>query len=402
MCHYTYYRIVTEGTEKMKYELRYEIAQIAIKEGIKPTARRFNISRKTVRKWRNRYLGKGPEGLVEVSRAPQNSPLKIDDTEEKKIINLCSKYKRWGALRMKNMFGINHSSSTIYRIKKQNNLIVKRTKKWRKKRDLREYKKQRYKAFDKIQIDAKDLKDMPEYWGFMMEHKLPTYQYTCREIITGAQFKAYAYNNNSSNAEIFGAYVLEHLKTHNLLSEQTHIQTDNGSEFIGHINIKKPERAAFRCLVEKKFKLKHITIPPGRCTYNSDVETAHRLIEDEFYEIESFDSIGDFMGKSYTYQVFFNCFRKNSYKNNKTPTEVFLDQNPDYTGDINNAFTLPPVILENLAENYYKCRIGGTHVPDYPIFESFCTASDSEAIHHFVVIFSVLSVVWPSPDCTEI
>jgi len=62
-----------------------------------------------------------------------------------------------------------------------------------------------------------------------------------------------------------------------------------------------------------------VTIPPGAHTWQADVETAHRLIEDEFYEVEKFTSKTDFLKKLTTYTLWFNVDRKNSYKENQTP-----------------------------------------------------------------------------------
>jgi hypothetical protein len=59
--------------------------------------------------------------------------------------------------------------------------------------------------------------------------------------------------------------------------------------------------------------LEHHTIPPGAHTWQSDVETAHRLIEDEFYEVETLSSRDDFLAKATTYNLWFNAVRKNSY-----------------------------------------------------------------------------------------
>ncbi|MCM8796640.1 MAG: hypothetical protein NC923_01965 [Candidatus Omnitrophica bacterium] len=52
----------------------------------------------------------------------------------------------------------------------------------------------------------------------------------------------------------------------------------------------------------------HTLIPPGRKTYNSDVETFHKLIEDEFYRIEAPTSLDDFLAKAYAYT--FNLISK--------------------------------------------------------------------------------------------
>jgi len=58
---------------------------------------------------------------------------------------------------------------------------------------------------------------------------------------------------------------------------------------------------------------------------NADVESSHRLIEDEFYCIESFSSVKDFLVKASSYQFYFNFLRKNSYKKFKTPLDILKD-----------------------------------------------------------------------------
>lgn len=54
-------------------------------------------------------------------------------------------------------------------------------------------------------------------------------------------------------------------------------------------------------------------------TYNSDVEAQHRLIEEEFYKIEPINSDNEFLQKAYTYNLYFNYLRKNSYKWGENP-----------------------------------------------------------------------------------
>jgi hypothetical protein len=53
-----------------------------------------------------------------------------------------------------------------------------------------------------------------------------------------------------------------------------------------------------------------------------DVEAFHRIVEDELYEIESYDNRIEFLGKVYAYQLYFNYIRKNRYRDNKSPVET--------------------------------------------------------------------------------
>ena len=87
------------------------------------------------------------------------------------------------------------------------------------------------------------------------------------------------------------------------------------------------------------------TIPPGAHTWQADVETVHRIIEDEFYEVESFKGREDFLAKATTYNLWFNVVRKNSYKGYKTPWQIIQERNSSIRPDI---VTLPPVFLDEV------------------------------------------------------
>jgi hypothetical protein len=73
----------------------------------------------------------------------------------------------------------------------------------------------------------------------------------------------------------------EHLSAHGVPVPEICFQTDNGTEFTTTWN--SLEKSAFTTAIEQVLSARHITIPPGAKTWQSDVETSHRLIEDEFY-----------------------------------------------------------------------------------------------------------------------
>ncbi len=106
-------------------------------------------------------------------------------------------------------------------------------------------------------------------------------------------------------------------------------------------------------------KSESIQIPPGRKTYNSDVEAAHRLIEDEFYNIEDYHNRRDFLNKAFTYSVYFNYIRKLNYKEKRTLLEIMTELNK------------PKICLPKIGVFYpiitdYQLNIiskGGYHVP---------------------------------------
>lgn len=86
--------------------------------------------------------------------------------------------------------------------------------------------------------------------------------------------------------------------------------------------IQRKKISLFEKIVTLKYKAKYKRIPPARPTYNSDVETVHKLIEDEFYKAETFRSNQDMIAKTHAYLIYFNHFRKNRNRNNQTPLAI--------------------------------------------------------------------------------
>lgn len=74
----------------------------------------------------------------------------------------------------------------------------------------------------------------------------------------------------------------------------------------------------------------------------ADVETLHNLVELEIYELEKFKSRRDFMNKAYSYQLFFNLKRPNTYKENKTPWQLAREKVPGLPMGV---AMIPPVDL---------------------------------------------------------
>jgi len=69
---YNYYECIRKS--KDRYEVRWELVAEALEKGIKPTARKYGTTVKTVRKWVRRYEAERKAGLQEVSRRPHTSP----------------------------------------------------------------------------------------------------------------------------------------------------------------------------------------------------------------------------------------------------------------------------------------------------------------------------------------
>ena len=341
MCPYTYYSIMRKSKDKK--QLRYQMVISVEKHGIKPTARYFRTTVKTIQKWYRRWLEQGYAGLEELSRRPHHSPLATPQEERKMLVKLKKKYKRIGADMIKVIEDIPRSARTMRKVWREEGISSrKRRKKHLTKQNLREVKK-KWALFQQIDEDTKDLIDIPEYWPQMKEKRLPKVQYSARDVTSGMSYFAFADDRSLIYATLFTAYLNWYLQKVGVDLSKTTRQTDNGSEYIGSWQAKKS--SVYTKAVESVSGQIHSTIFPGAHRFQSDVETYHNLVEMEFYEVEDFKNRSDFLNKAYSYQLFFNLMRPNSYKENKTPWQLAKEKDSKVSIEVAK---IPPVFLDDL------------------------------------------------------
>lgn len=362
MCPIAYYQMIRHS--KSPEYIRLDMVRFAREHGIKPAAGAFKMTVVTVRKWVRRFDGT-LESLRDRSRALKNRPRRISDKLETRIVGLKKRLPSWGAERLKRDFQLPCSAKAILRVYRQHGLIRPRRRKYRVKNDLRQIK-QRWALFQQIAMDTKDLFDVPEYRPAMRRFGLPRCRYTAREVVSGLVFVAYAQERSITYSAIFADLVLKHLRRCGIEPGTVRIQTDNGSEFIGSWQKRGP--SGFTQMIESRHGARHGTIPPGAHTCQSDVETFHGIIEHEFFSVESFTGLEDFLAKACTYQLFFNYARANSSKGWKTPIEIIRERDRSIDPKVG---LLPPVFLESLLPKPFRSIIPthpkkGYHVWSYP------------------------------------
>lgn len=361
-CPYNYYDMIRNKNQVFNYRLK--MVQYAKTNGIKPAAAYFHTTAKTVRKWLARYKEEGNKGLIDRSRKPHNSPKKLRTEEEKKIKELRER-THFGAQRLKMEFELPYSNRTIHKVIKKAGMVKPKKRKHQKKKDLRELKAKLYKPLTFFEMDVKHLYDIPNYYHFMIKYKLPKYQYTIREIRSGAMFLALASECNLINSINFVNIFLNHLKNSGIDLSQVIIQTDNGSEFSGADKYEKNKGFVHSI---KNMGAQHVFIPPRMSNFNSDVESVHNTIENEFYDLEYFYSKYNFFSKISTYQFYYNFFRKNSYKNWKEPVTLIKQWLPDF--DYLSFFCFFPLDLDFIFNNIFL-RKGYTMSVNFPKFFYF-------------------------------
>src|SRR3984893_9526711 len=338
-----YCDLVGEMKESI-YKHRLRLVESARARGIKPTARLFATTVPTVRKWVRRYQQQGPSRLLALSRARHRQAHKPPPGREAHLLELRKTLPPFGSRRLIREFDLPISHGTLERIWRQHGLLKKRRRKYQRKQDLAHIKAQ-WALFQQISADTKDLDDIPRYWAQAQRLKLPVVQYTAREVRSGLLFWAFAEGRSASASAVFASRIQQHLDRYGVSLRDLVWQTDNGGEFKGDFP---------KALGDSQ----HVRIPPAAHTYQSDVETVHRLEEDEFFDLELFSGRGDFLAKVHTYQLYFNLARPNSHKENLTPWQIIERLTPRSPLDL---CLLPPVFLD-----YYLNDSGGYDVPGHP------------------------------------
>jgi hypothetical protein len=198
----------------------------------------------------------------------------------------------------------------------------------------------------------------------MKNLKLPKYQFTAREVRSGIMFLAFANQCTAYNACLFAQILCGHLRSCGVDMKKLKFQTDNGKEFIGCFRQDRT-RDGFEKVVEG-FGSRHKRIPVRAWSYNSDVETVHRTIEDEFYDIENFESIRDFHQRAASYQAWYNLVRPNMNKDFMSPWQIIRKVRPQMNLEL---VRLPPLMLDWLGPDYItrdELDLRGYDLPCYP------------------------------------
>jgi transposase len=347
---------------KARYRMR--VVRYALNHDISKSAKEFGTTRKTVRKWVEEYHAqivhneskkvKEPSKvkLSNKSRSEQAHPNKLDENTVNKIILLRLYCPQWGAELIKAKLGLTCSTKTINKKLKQHGLIRKPEKKHKKDSDMA-WMRTYYKALSKMQFDTKDLIDIPNYWKGVWDKRLPRYEFTARDYITGDTFIGYASHKDSTSMGIFVAYVICCLICAGVDLSKVHFQSDHGSEFENIL--KKNGVSLFRELCTKH-GIEIRFIPVRSPTYNSDVESFHGRIEKEFYDIEPINNQKTLFYKAWQYMIWYNTERPNRNKGRKSPLAILQEHN------IHNAemlTTFPPIFVDNYIKDIELVKKGG-------------------------------------------
>ena len=129
---------------------------------VETTAERFQVDAKTVRKWRDRFVAEGDEGLLDRSSRPHSSPNRTPRQLRRRVVRLRCK-RRWGADRIGYEVGL--AASTVQNI--LNQAGVGRLDRGDRATDTRPVRRYQWdEPGDLIHVDIKKLAAIPPEGGW--------------------------------------------------------------------------------------------------------------------------------------------------------------------------------------------------------------------------------------------
>jgi putative transposase len=297
---------LTEGAKKRLKILDWHRGH---SKNVSLTARRFGLTRKTVRNWQKRFDRFGVVGLNEHSRRPKNVRQPITSWPVvAEAVNLRKQYPAWSKYKIQVLLerkGLVTSASTVGRIFKRKGLINKKVSIKRRKAAL--HPRARFpRGFrisspgDMIQMDTKHI-------NLIEGRKI--YQFTAIDVLTKQRVLGYYSSLASANGADFLKYCLVEFSF-----KIKNVQTDNGPEFLKDFD-----------KLCKKINLSHYFTCPRTPKQNTYVENSHGSDEKEFYQQGNVCSDPLVMQtRLKQWQDTWNGIRPHEALNYLTPNEYFI------------------------------------------------------------------------------
>ena len=266
---------------------RQVIIEYSIKKGVSAAARRYNVSRQLIYRWKKRYDGT-LESLKDRSHRPHSHPNQHTDEEIELIKRMRKKNKHTGLVvfwvKLKQR-GYTRSITGLWRM--LNKLELKPVKLPNPKYIPKPYEKMFYPG-QRVQIDVKFVPDACIV-GEAKEQGKKFYQYTAIDEYSRFRYLEAFEEHSSYTATVFLEHMLQAFKF-----PVECVQTDNGMEFTKRLsNTENPTPTLFEASLKQR-GIRHKLIKPYTPRHNGKVERSHRKDNEYFYASHTFFSFDDF------------------------------------------------------------------------------------------------------------
>lgn len=258
----------------------------------------YDISERTLRRWKGRYLTNGGvDGLRPSSTAPHTSKNQTKRAVEKRVVRLKQKYPPWGARRITRQFDLPIHWRTAHRIIKRNGLLIRI-----------KAKPQPSKRFQRKHVDSMWQGD--------------TFQFRIRSVgkvyVTGFSDDCSRYRIRSKVYLRKGAKEainsLQWALRNGRVPKQIYL--DNGKQFIAKLFKQEAEKHGIKLIFGRPYN------PRGR----GKIEGYHKILHRELITLKEFSSLSHFKRELWKFDQRYNHWRKQEPLDWQTPASVYNDE----------------------------------------------------------------------------
>ena len=291
---------------------------------IEMTAERFQVDAKTVRKWRDRFLAEGVDGLRDRSSRPHRSPNRTRRSVHREVLRLRRK-RRWGADRI--AFEVGVAASTVQRILRVEGCArLDRGDRATERTPVRRY--QRDRPGELIHVDVKKLASIPTgggwrvrgkgYEGQFLRNRGHGYRYLHSAIDdrTRIVYSEILNDEQAITAAAFWCRAAAWFAAHGITCER--VLTDNGSCYKSGLWHR---ACASTGTIVKKTR-------PRRPQTNGKIERYHRILLEEWAYIRPWTSERQRALAYDRFTHFYNHHRPHGALGWATPISVLEDNLP--------------------------------------------------------------------------
>ena len=257
-------------------------------------AKMYNISERTLRRWRAAYDEAGIDGLRPKKTGPKKVKHRISKQLEQRIIRLKERYPSWGARRIKHQFDLPASWRTVHRVLKKHGLLIRI-----------KAKPQPCRRFQRKHVDSMWQGD--------------TFEFRIRNVgkvyVTG-------FSDDCSRYRIVSKAYLRKRKEEAVNALQwalrkgrkpKQIYLDNGKQFIAKLFKQEVAKHGIKLIYGKPHN------PRGR----GKIEQYHRTLYRELICIKEFTSLSHFRKELWKFDQRYNKWRKQESLGWHTPTAIY-------------------------------------------------------------------------------
>jgi transposase InsO family protein len=283
---------------KAKMDIRLK-AVILYGEGVysgEEIAKMYNISTRTLRRWRSAYSSGGFDGLHPGKTGPKRASHAISKRLEKRILRLKECYPTWGARRIAHQFDLPVSWRTVHRVLRKHGLLVHV-----------KAKPQPCRRFQRKHVDS--------LW------QGDTFEFRIRGV--GKVYVTGFTDDCSRYRVVSKAYLHKsRFEAVNALRwalrkgrKPSQIYLDNGKQFVSKAFKKEAEAHGIKLIYGRPYNAK------GR----GKIESYHKTLHRELICLKQFDSLSSFRRELWKFDRRFNDWRKMSSLGWQTPSSVYND-----------------------------------------------------------------------------